>query len=523
MANTTVNIAGRTATTNAAGVFTLKNAVLPVQTVVTCAPAGYFKSIHLLELKANKTAQVSLVMQTKTVLQTFSASAGATVTVGTQGATVALPANGYKDAAGNAYSGQVQVSARFVNVATPRFAAIAPGTMSATNAQGKAVQLATYGMMEVLLTTPSGDALQLNGKKATITSPIDATQSAPATIPLWYLDETTGLWKEEGVATKQGNSYTTEVAHFTWWNCASQGQSSIIKGRAMDCEGKPISNIGVWGAGYYSLTDANGYFEGKVLAGQAQNVTFDKFYGSCSTPAFSTNPVKQVPSLAAGQVYDLGTISMVCPTTILSGFKTIKGHIVGCNNQTGIVAAVTIGEKTVFADTNGDFSITQCGYAARSTPSLHVTTLDDFYTTTVTILMASTLNAGVITVCGNQSNISADNEFIINGDGYVNERVVFSNGSISTICTNNTLYWASMSNDSDDFSIQVPIANSTIATTSSIFTFSSHFQRYSFISGSATTTTTTPTYVQGVFSGTYKNVSNNAIITVTKGKFKGRR
>jgi len=64
--------------------------------------------------------------------------------------------------------------------------------------------------------------LQLaTGKNATVTFPIaTATQStAPATIPLWFFDETKGMWIEQGSATKTGNTYVGTVSHFTWWNC----------------------------------------------------------------------------------------------------------------------------------------------------------------------------------------------------------------------------------------------------------------------------------------------------------------
>jgi hypothetical protein len=43
--------------------------------------------------------------------------------------------------------------------------------------------------------------------------------NAPATIPLWYFNDTLGIWKEEGTATKQGNNYVGSVSHFSFWNC----------------------------------------------------------------------------------------------------------------------------------------------------------------------------------------------------------------------------------------------------------------------------------------------------------------
>jgi hypothetical protein len=533
MPNTTVNIAGRTAKTNAAGVFTLKNALLPVQTVVTCAPTGYFKSLRLLELKANKTAQVNLIMQTKTVLQTFSASAGTTVNVGTQGATVALPANGYKDGLGNAYNGQVQVSARFVNTATPNFVAIAPGTMSATNAQGKAVQLATYGMMEVLLTAPSGAALQLaNGKKATISSPIAAGQNAPATIPMWYLEESTGLWKEEGVATKQGNKYIAEVAHFTWWNCDFQGERATIKGRAVDCNGNPVANIYVKNStGGYGMTDGDGYFEGGVPSGYALTIRFVTDQNQCNTSAY--NHTENVPLLSTGQVYQMGTINVGCPST--TNFKTITGHIEGCNGQAIAAAGVIVAGRFTLIDANGNFSITLCSSQLGTNVTVSATTLDDFYTTTVAIGTASTYDVGTMTVCGNTSGIAQDNEFTINGDGFTNQRVVFPSAQI---------YRDSVIGNTSFHSLS---ANTSLANVSGLFTSvptisnwvnnaqwnqlglnfyiynGANNREYAPVSGITTVTSITPTQIIGTYSGTVRNQQTNATATITNGRFRATR
>jgi hypothetical protein len=527
MPNTTVNIAGRTAKTNAAGVFTLKNTLLPVQTVVTCAPTGYFKSLRLLELKANKTAQVNLIMQTKTVLQTFSASAGATVSVGTQGATVALPANGYKDGAGNPYNGQVQVSARFVNTATPNFVAIAPGTMSATNAQGKAVQLATYGMMEVLLTAPSGAALQLaNGKKATITSPIDDAQNAPATIPMWYLDENTGLWKEEGVGTKQGNTYIAEVAHFTWWNCDLQSNRATIKGRVVDCNGNPVANMEVYGKYGYELTDGNGYFEGFVPAGIPTTLYFYNRYLNCGTPAY--NHTENVVSLSDGQVYQMGNINIGCPNN--TNFKTITGHVEGCNGQAIAAAGVIVANQLTFPDVNGNFRITVCTTIGINI-TVSATTLDDFYTTRVPIGTANTYDVGTMTICGNTSGIVQDNEFTINGDGFTNQKVIFPT---ATARDSSNIAFSHLYSYTNLASVSGRIRN-TVSTDNWATTYpnlgiefiqirlNNTYKTYSPVSGTISTTSVTPTEIVGTYSGTVRNELTNATATITNGRFRATR
>lgn len=521
LANTTVNVGGRTVQTNAAGVFILKNASLPVQSVVSCAPSGYFKTLQLLELTANKVARTTLVLQTKTVLSNFSAAAGATVNVGTQGATVALPANGYKDAAGNPYTGQVQVSARYVNIATPRFSAIAPGTMVAQTAQGATVQLATYGMMEVLLTTPSGAPLQLNGKKATIKSPIAATQNAPATIPLWYLDEATGVWKEEGIATKQGNTYIAEVAHFTWWNCDFQGPRATIKGRVLDCNGNPVSNLQVWSATRgHGTTDGDGYFEGGVASGIAFTVTFSSYSSGCGVNAI--NYTVSVNALATGQVFDMGNVNVGCPTG--TSFKTITGHIEGCNGQIGIVASILVANNMTYPDANGNFSVTLCTSQLGSNPTVSATGLDDFYTTTVAIGTASTYDVGTLTLCGNTSGITQDNEFTINGDGFTNQRVVFPSATARDSSGTNLSYLYSSNSLVQIYgTVRKTVATDPFGTSPIRFNIYIQNKYYYPVSGTISTTSVTATEIRGTYSGTVRNQSTNATATITNGRFRATR
>jgi hypothetical protein len=381
--------------------------------------------------------------------------------------------------------------------------------------------------MEVLLTTPSGDALQLNGKKATISSPIASGQNAPATIPLWYLDETTGLWKEEGVGTKQGNTYIAEVAHFTWWNCDFQGERATIKGRAVDCNGNPVANLQVWGERGYGVTDGDGYFEGGVPSGQAMTVHFGDFYymSHCNTPIYS-HP-ENIPALTTGQVYQMGTINVGCPST--TSFKTITGHVAGCNGQAITSASIIVAGNFTYIDANGNFSITLCSSQLGANATVSATTFDDFYTTTVAIGTANTYNLGTLTICGSTSGITQDNEFTINGDGFVNQRVVFptatahdsSNTAFSYVNAQNNLA-------SINLTVRKSVATDNWATIFPSLGLTSFYINstgawYSPVSGTISTTSVTPTEIIGTYSGTVRNQNRNATATITNGRFRATR
>jgi hypothetical protein len=127
----------------------------------------------------------------------------------------------YIDASGNPYDGAVNVSLNYLYPSQSNVLTAMPGMLYGARENGDGTGMETYGMMEVSLTSGSGDPLNLApDSAATLSFPIDTDQqaTAPTTIPLWSFDEDKGYWLEEGAAQKIGNMYVGEVSHFTWWN-----------------------------------------------------------------------------------------------------------------------------------------------------------------------------------------------------------------------------------------------------------------------------------------------------------------
>jgi hypothetical protein len=102
----------------------------------------------------------------------------------------------------------------------------------------------SYGFADINISANGKELKLADGKKATLTYPVAASQkaNAPATIPLWYYDYDKGQWREEGAATLQGDKYVGEVSHFTPWNVDVPIDISYLNGRVVDEEGKPIQN-----------------------------------------------------------------------------------------------------------------------------------------------------------------------------------------------------------------------------------------------------------------------------------------
>lgn len=157
------------------------------------------------------------------------AAAGGTL-VGRNAARLTLPANALVDAqTGAAVTGAVQVEMTPLNTASHEMAAF-PGSMRARSGATEGV-LVTYGPVEYIFTQGGRRLALASGRSAVIEMPLHATQGvngAPLALgdsmPVWSLDETTGVWNQEGEGTvvasrsATGLALRATVSHFSWWN-----------------------------------------------------------------------------------------------------------------------------------------------------------------------------------------------------------------------------------------------------------------------------------------------------------------
>jgi hypothetical protein len=244
------------------------------------------------------------------------------------GLSITLPAGSIVNATSNAaYTGTVNVSAFWISPTATDLPNIMPGDLRGINTAGNMQLLTTYGMAAVELTGTSGELLQIAaGKKATLSLPIPTalSSSAPATIPLWYFDETSGLWKQEGSATKTGSNYIGEVSHFSFWNCDVPNNYVQFNCTIVNSSGQPISGALVkislvnnpFIAGY-GHTDSAGYVSG-AIPNNAQ-LLLEVFSNSgCNTPSYSQNFTTASTTVSLGTI----TISGIGSQAIISGSVT---------------------------------------------------------------------------------------------------------------------------------------------------------------------------------------------------------
>ena len=326
-----VSMGGTNTTTDKYGFFEINNVpVVEEAAVVTVVQPAYFKGIKTYIATAGKSAFFRIKLIPKFIAGAIDAAAGGNITLST-GLTISFPANAIVNAATNsAYTGNVNVAAKWIDPVSDELNRIMPGDLRGLDSLGNAKLLTTYGMAAVELTGGAGELLQITaGKKATLTIPLPAgiATSAPATIPLWYFDETTGLWKQEGMAVKSGNNYVGQVGHFSYWNCDVPANYIRFNCTITNAKGVPVQNVLVKisvvgnpqsaGRGY---TDSAGY-TGGAIPNNAKLLleVFSEF--NCSTPLYSQNFTTTNADVALG--------NLKVPNASIAD---IAGDIVDCNN-----------------------------------------------------------------------------------------------------------------------------------------------------------------------------------------------
>jgi len=239
-----ISIGNETAVTDSNGVFIIRNATVNERFgYIKAEKAGYIHGSRSV-VPSNGTNKVTIMLLEETVVGTVSSGSSDTV-IADDGSSVSFDGNFVKED-GTAYTGSVNVIMHHLDPTDEDMEDQMPGMLYAENEDGAERMLQTLGMLAVELRGSGGEDLNLaEGSTSEIKIPVDATLlgSAPATIPLWYFDEATGYWKEEGEATLQGNMYVGTVSHFSFWNCDIPAEAVTLCLTVVDEDDKELNNL----------------------------------------------------------------------------------------------------------------------------------------------------------------------------------------------------------------------------------------------------------------------------------------
>ena len=318
------------ATTDINGIFSFSNITLSSRFgYVQAAKSGYFTGSRSIITNAGDSSFVTIRLVSRSETGSFPAATGGKIMVYT-GDTVAFgPASVVTASTNAAYTGTVHVFATYLNPTNDNAAQYMPGDLRGIGSDGKETAIQSFGMMQVELRDDAGNKLQIaSGQTATLTMAIPTTlqSTAPATIPLWYFNDSTGRWIQQGSATRQGTDYVGTVGHFTWWNCDAPLGTVIFKIKVRDQYGNALprnyiffydATTGDTRGGY---TDYNGFASGLIPKGKPlvmQVVT------ECGNIMGGMNVG---PAL---QDVDLGNLTI----TVTNSDLTLSGKVVDCSNN----------------------------------------------------------------------------------------------------------------------------------------------------------------------------------------------
>jgi len=324
ISNVTVTVGGQKATTNDEGWYIVSNIAPGNKQVVTFSKTGSASTYQVASVQTGKSSFIEATMSPVDQTSSVSAAPGGTITNPTDNASVTIGANSLATSQGASYTGTATVTITSFDPSDEMEANAFPGEYLGVLAQNQTVvPIKSFGFMDISVTTPSGDKLNLaSGKSATVAIPVPFDMQDEAanmgTCPLWYFDTTTGTWKEEGSGTYDDTieCFVGNVTHFSTWNYDIRYPAGYVSGRVVDSLGKPVQGAQVkcWGLGWYQQRWASGE------TGTTSNGTFTRIpvevgvdFKYQASKGGTKSLILHHGSLVLGQEFNVGDIVLDSP------------------------------------------------------------------------------------------------------------------------------------------------------------------------------------------------------------------
>jgi hypothetical protein len=344
------------------------------------------------------------------------------------------------------------------------------------------------------------------------------------------VDETTGIWKQEGSAVKTGNNYVGTVKHFSFWNCDVSQNAVYLTMTLQNTEGAPLVHAHVKlsrpnGFASYGYTDSIGKVSGYVPNNEALVL---QVLDDCNTAIFTQNigPFTQNTNL--------GIITVPSATT---GIVSVQGVVLNCNGApvtNGYVVIDYLYPRYVTVGNNGQFALSML--TCNTNPAtLDITGVDNTAQQQATVtgisITSPVTNTGNITACGT-SSVQYIN-YTLDGTNYVLSSTVLGD-SLSTYTfqqgsTSYSSYFFYGLNNSTNKSVTIGFSSSTqVAGTYPLsYIAAQNHLATSPSNASHIILTSFPVsaggFYEGSFTGSYQDSTNLNIVHTLSGTFRLRR
>lgn len=244
ISNATIEVGTARTSSGADGSYTLS---IPAadRTVVRADASGFAESFRITRVTAGQSTPFTIQLVKVGVTQNVPIAFEGPITVPSSSAQIVLPANGLVPRTGGSPAANVAVSVTPIDVSTATSGM--PGDFTAS-ANGNITQIESFGAMLIDVRDSNNVRYSLApGSTSTIRIPVSTRSSnVPATIPLFYFDDSTGRWIQDGQATLVGTGsnryYEGIVSRLSYWNADLVTETIFVSGCVRNAAGQPVAN-----------------------------------------------------------------------------------------------------------------------------------------------------------------------------------------------------------------------------------------------------------------------------------------
>ncbi len=292
----TVSIGDVSTTSDDQGRFILSGIDAADKVLVNFAMEGRASTQKVVSVAKGRTSHVSA-----TLFQVYGGTYSGTEEINIETSiSLSIPASAFVTSGGTPFTGAVRADVRYFDPTDPECLNAFPGSFSGIQTDGTTTMFESYGFVSATFRDAVNLDVELqlaNGKEAEIVAPIPYSlqASAPDTMPLWYYNDETGNWMEEGFATKVGNSYVGTVGHFSYWNFDHPvvvNDQSTLTGKVTTADrGEPVAGAQVVATGVsyagYTTTSTNEDGEFSISVKALATVKLQAFSGTSASSVSS--------------------------------------------------------------------------------------------------------------------------------------------------------------------------------------------------------------------------------------------
>jgi hypothetical protein len=258
-----VRVGEKQTATDADGLFTLDSLEPGADLVLVASRPGWSRQFVPLELASGASRRLEIVLAETRSLSIDASALPQTLWFADSGLEIQFVSGQFEDSAGSPAFGPVDVASTLL--AEPAAILAAPGGMTGLLDDGGTTPLQSFGMAGVFLSR-FGEPFRFTGE-AVVSWPLPSGSpfSEGDRVPLWGLDESLGLWTQEGEGSAQGGRFVANVPHFSWWNAdLPADQNGCVHGVLRTSQGEPAPGIPIlaYGLSYLGVSTADSAADG---------------------------------------------------------------------------------------------------------------------------------------------------------------------------------------------------------------------------------------------------------------------